>query len=285
MAAVAQMLADGKRLHLHHGPIDLIIQVFGSASAITAAYAAARRRFATVLDDLVGELAVLRCEVTSDGLPVNGAVAARMVQAVRPHHPWRITPMAAVAGAVADEIMAAMTEASRFERAYVNNGGDIALFISAGTSFTAASAAGPVTVRASDPIRGIATSGWRGRSFSLGIADSVTVLAATAAAADAAATLIANAVDLPGSRRVTRQSASEIAPDSDLKERLVTVAVAPLDADDVAAALLAGRAVARDFVAQGHICAASLLLQGETCYVGNHVRQIAAATRRESVHA
>ena len=47
-------------------------------------------------------------------------------------------------------------------------------------------------------MRGIATSGWRGRSFSLGIADAVTVLAATAAEADAAATMIANAVDLPG---------------------------------------------------------------------------------------
>ena len=41
------------------------------------------------------------------------------------------------------------------------------------------------------PVRGVATSGWRGRSHSLGIADSVTVLAATAAMADAAATVIA----------------------------------------------------------------------------------------------
>ena len=47
-------------------------------------------------------------------------------------------------------------------------------------------------------MRGVATSGWRGRSFSLGIADAVTVLARTGAAADAAATIIANAVDLPG---------------------------------------------------------------------------------------
>ena len=38
---------------------------------------------------------------------------------------------------------------------------------------------GTATIRADDPVRGIATSGWRGRSFSLGIADAVTVLAAT----------------------------------------------------------------------------------------------------------
>ena len=76
-----------------------------------------------------------------------------------------------------------------------------------------------------DPVRGIATSGWRGRSFSLGIADAVTVLAATAAKADAAATIIANAVDLPNHAAITRVPAREIAPDNDLGERLVTRAV------------------------------------------------------------
>ena len=42
---------------------------------------------------------------------------------------------------------------------------------------------GRFSVAASSPVRGIATSGWRGRSFSLGIADSVTVLATTASRA------------------------------------------------------------------------------------------------------
>ena len=65
-------------------------------------------------------------------------------------------------------------------------------------------------------MRGIATSGWRGRSFSLGIADAVTVLADRAAAADAAATIIANAVDLPGHPAIVRVPACELAPDSDL---------------------------------------------------------------------
>ena len=68
-------------------------------------------------------------------------------------------------------------------------------------------------------MRGVATSGWRGRSFSLGIADAVTVLAATAAAADAAATIIANAVDLPGHPAIARRPASELEDDSDLGDR------------------------------------------------------------------
>ena len=69
---------------------------------------------------------------------------------------------------------------------------------------------------------GVATSGRHGRSFSLGIADAVTVLARTASQADAAATIIANAVDLPGHPAVRRMPANELQPDSDLGARPVT---------------------------------------------------------------
>src|SRR5690606_41231750 len=70
-----------------------------------------------------------------------------------------------------------------------------------------------IRIRAEDEVRGVATSGWRGRSFSLGIADAVTVLARTGAEADAAATLIANAVDLPGHPAIKRRPARELAPE------------------------------------------------------------------------
>ena len=134
-------------------------------------------------------------------------MARRMVAAVMPYATQCfITPMAAVAGAVAEEILAAMLSVADLARAYVNDGGDIALHLSAGENFVVGmverpdrpSLFGTTTLNASDAVRGIATSGWRGRSFSLGIADAVTVLADSAAAADAAATIIANAVDLPG---------------------------------------------------------------------------------------
>ena len=99
-----------------------------------------------------------------------------------------ITPMAAVAGSVADEMLAAMLAGRRLDKAYVNNGGDIAIHLAPGTTHDARRSPAPATalptallIRADDPVRGIATSGWRGRSFSLGIADAVTVLAATAA--------------------------------------------------------------------------------------------------------
>ncbi len=122
-------------------------------------------------------------------------------------------------------------------------------------------------IDADDPTRGIATSGRHGRSFSLGIADAVTVLARTAAQADAAATIIANAVDLPGHPAIVRCPAQDLQPDSDLGARLVTRDVGELSAREIAAALEAGAACARKLLAAGLIDGAALRLQGETVAV------------------
>ncbi|MGB3272517.1 MAG: UPF0280 family protein, partial [Xanthobacteraceae bacterium] len=186
-----------------------------------------------------------------------------------------ITPMAAVAGAVAEEVLDAMIAAAPLTRAYVNNGGDIALHLAPGQEFTVGlidrpdrpSLIGRTRITARQPSRGIATSGRHGRSFSLGIADAVTVLAKTAAMADAAATVIANAVDLPGHAGIVRVPACDIQPDSDLGERPVTRDVAQLAPDDIAKALAAGTERARALLARGLIDGAALSLQGETTVV------------------
>ena len=258
---VAQMLPNGARLHLQHGPIDLIIGADGPPAAVRAAYAAAARRFEPLLAELVAELPALRAPCPPTGATVDGAVARRMATAVRPHAGTRfVTPMATVAGAVADEVLGAMTSAATLERAYVNNGGDIALHLADGRRFDLAIASldgagehGRVRIDAKDPIRGVATSGRGGRSLSLGIADSVTVLARTAAAADAAATLIANAVDLPGHPAIERRPARDVDPDSDLGERLVAVACGKLSPAEVEAALACGAAAAGEMREAGLI--------------------------------
>ena len=119
------------------------------------------------------------------------------------------------------------------------------------------------------PSRGIATSGRHGRSFSLGIADAVTVLAKTASQADAAATIIANAVDLPGHPAIVRCPANELQPDSDLGARLVTRDVGALGESEIDDALSAGVGRARQLLAAGLIEGAALRLLGETAVVGN----------------
>ena len=271
----AALLADGRRMHLHHGPIDLVIEANGTRDEVLAAYRQARARFQTILTELVDELDVLRLPVDRSA-GVSGAVAGRMRAATLPHADDFITPMAAVAGAVADEILASLVWGRALSRAYVNNGGDIALHLGADEHYVAALVtnpaeariAGRATIRAADPVRGIATSGRHGRSHSLGIADAVTVLAGTTAAADAAATLIANAVDLPGSTKIERAPARDLSPDSDLGDRLVTVDVSALEAMEIEDALEAGCRRARAIRDIGLISAAFLALGGATRNLG-----------------
>ncbi len=266
-------LPDGRRLHLQDGPIDLILEAFGAPEAIRAAYQAAATRFRGLLDELCDELPLLRMPAHPDRCLVDGPVAKRMHAAVAPFAADSfITPMAAVAGSVAEEMLAAMTAAASLAKAYVNNGGDIAVHLSATECFTIGlvdrpdrpSLFGKAVLSSADGVGGIATSGWRGRSFSLGIADAVTVLAAKASLADAAATIIANEVDLPGHRAVVRVPAQELQPDSDLGGRLVTTDVGSLDPVEVEEALGRGMSCANRLLASGLIQAAALHLQGET---------------------
>jgi uncharacterized protein len=278
-------LPDGRRLHFHDGPIDLILEAFGAPAEIESAYRAAAKRFVTVLDELCSGLPLLRSAARADSPRPQGRVAQRMADAVAPFAARHfITPMAAVAGAVAEEILAAMTNAAALSRAYVNDGGDIALHLTAGESFAIGmierpdnpSLFGTAHIEAAEKVRGIATSGWRGRSFSLGIADAVTVLAATAAQADAAATIVANAVDLPGHAAITRVPANEIAPDNDLGNRPVTRAVGKLLPNEIAQALASGAAQAIELIAEGLISAAALNLAGHTQLTSASTKRIDA---------
>ncbi len=304
MPAQRHLLPDG-RWHFQHGPIDLVIGAEGSANAVAAAHAGAWQRFGPVLDELVAELPALRRPVAAGPCPVQGGIARRMWQACQPlsmstrHRSTDatrqaglgrlgaarrrpsgqfITPMAAVAGAVAQELIACY-QRDGIQRAWVNNGGDIALHLAPGHSVRIGVFAdlarldarqvmnglaidGHFEITHELPVRGVATSGWRGRSFSLGIADSVTVLARSAAEADAAATVIANAVNLDDPR-ILRRPAHELKDDSDLGSIPVTVDVPPLGHAAVQCALQAGLLRAEALQGAGLIWAALLVCQGQ----------------------
>ena len=269
---------DACRWHWSHGPIDIVAEAHGDADAVAAAHEAAWKRFGVLLGELVGELALLRQPVGNGVNPFNGLVAQAMWSACAPFSAGCfITPMAAVAGAVAQELIGFYRGAG-IERAWINNGGDIALHLAPGYSVRVGLFAdlarfdprdagciktdGQFDIVSSLPVRGVATSGWRGRSFSLGIADSVTVLAATAAQADAAATVIANAVDVQDAG-IHRRPASERKDDSDLGNIPVTVDVETLAPEQVGQALEAGVACALALQKVGLIWSAVLVCQGQ----------------------
>ncbi len=341
MSVVARLLPDGRRLHLRHGPIDLVIEAWGEREEIDAAYRQAVAAFPDVLPTLCRELPRLRRQVDDEAFV--GPVAERMRRACRalssPPVPLGgiggvaratrvtgrslelnevhetspsarsralppllfacgeqdgtpegfLTPMAAVAGAVADHMLNQLVAGRRLEKAYVNDGGDIAFHLSRDASLACGLVAdlaapaldGQFMLTAELPVRGLATSGRAtkgqgGRSFSLGIADAVTVLAGDAASADAAATLVANAVDLPGHRAIARTPAQDLDPDSDLGSRPVTVALGALTRDEVAAALARGLCAAEAFRRAGRLFAAVLVLRGQITSVGLAPEQIAA---------
>ncbi len=285
MTATARLLSQN-RLHLQHGPIDLIIGADGASNEIERAYRAAADAFPSILPGLVSELPLLRAAVTSapylhspiddegrDGL--SDPVATRMCAAVWPYRDQFITPMAAVAGSVADHVLAVMCAAACFDRVYVNNGGDIAIYLKDTAAFTVGvvgDLAAPgidakIIIGRADCIGGIATSGWRGRSQSLGIADAVTVLARSAAAADAAATMIANAVNVEDSA-VQRRPAHEVKDESDLGNLAVTVGVGRLTSPQRSLAIANGVGRAQEFLAKKLIVAAYIQLQGATAVAG-----------------
>ena len=271
------------RLHWQHGPIDLIIKAWGERDEVEAAYEQAWQRFQVLLAELVAELPLLRTPLGEAYPLLQGSVARRMAAAVWPHRGVYITPMAAVAGAVADEILAALCAHRNLRKAYVNDGGDIALHLAPGERLAIGvvndpqrpALAATATIDHASPARGVATSGWHGRSHSLGIADAVTVLAASAAEADAAATLVANAVDTdyPSIRRMPARA---LRADTDLGEIPVTVAVGPLPQESVEAALDAGVRAAGGLHARGLLLAAYLALQGRVRTVLPDCARIAA---------
>lgn len=259
----------GERLFLQHGPINLIVRAEGEPCARAIAYRELCAAFPTWLAGLAAQLPRLRAqEVNSLALP-DGDIARGMVTAVRAMQAGFVTPMAAVAGAVADQAIAQLSRHAGVTQAWVNNGGDIALYLTESTyvdigvvpSLQHAGAAASLRIKHSAPIRGIATSGWQGRSHSLGIADAVTVLGRSAAIADAAATLIANAVNAEHPQ-VVKAPANQLDEDTDLGTRAVTVAVGVLDQDTIKCALRRGHRLAQELCARGVINGAALLLQG-----------------------
>jgi len=279
-------MADN-RLHLQHGPIDIIARVDAPEEVRKRLYSNAYHRFSTVLVELVAEMDLLKQPWSADLPDPKGGIAQKMCFAVRGSDIF-VTPMAAVAGAVSDEILEAMLYEAKnpdpcleeIQRMYVNNGGDIAFWLNAGESFSIGVVDNPgipelnarVSLAYESPVRGIATSGWRGRSQSLGIADAVTVLAGSAAIADAAATLIANDVnvDYPG---ILKRPASEVKDESDLGMLPVTVDVPPLPFDQISEALKRGAQTAGNFIRTGKIEAAYLSLQKQTLVVENNLKK------------
>ena len=255
------------RLFLNHGPIDIVLEAFGKDKPL--AYEKAKKYFSTLLNELVLDMDLLKKEVVPHR-HFNNKISQSMQNATEKFYPNFITPMAAVAGSVADNILNVLVKDTKLEKAYVNNGGDVSFYLTENQTVKSSLASIPniiAEINYKDKSRGIATSGWRGRSFSLGIADSVTVLADNAAIADAAATMIANSVNIKNHPSIIKKPAEEIYEDSDLKNLMVTVEVGDLKQSEIEDALRNGNEVGKTYLENGLINSALIELHNCFCIV------------------
>ena len=258
---------EDNRLFLQHGPINIVLEAFGIDKNL--AYRNVKKYFETILDQLVLDLALLKKEVVLNR-KFNNKISQSMQDATERFTPTFITPMAAVAGSIADNILRVLINDTNLEKAYVNNGGDVSFYLNENQTIKSSLAAVPnmiAEIKYKDKSRGIATSGWRGKSFSRGIADSVTVLAENAAMADAAATMIGNAVDIYNHPKIKKRPANEIYEDSDLENLLITVEVGNLTKFEIKEALKNGYQTALQYVQKDLINTALIQLSEFFCIV------------------
>ena len=258
---------EDNRLFLRHGPINIVLEAVGIDKDL--AYQNVKGYFETLLEQLVLDMELLKEEVVFNR-KFNNKISQSMQDATERYSPTFITPMAAVAGSIADNILRVLINNTNLEKAYVNNGGDVSFYLNKNQIMKTSLAAIPnmiAEIKYKDKSRGIATSGWRGKSFSRGIADSVTVLADNAAMADAAATMIGNAVDIYNHPKIKKQPANEMYEDSDLKNLLITVEVGLLTKVEIKEALKNGYQTALQYINKDLINTALIQLSEYFCIV------------------
>ncbi len=235
-------------LSIEYGPMCLTIQAAvpaGRQHLVGAAGQYARR----LLTETAREKEIAKMtqqELLLKDVRPSSAVVAKMIEAVRTSGDDSLTPMAAVAGAIAD-LTADYLEERGASMVVVNNGGDIAIRLQPGEMLRLGVAAGgagsflPMTIITYDSgIRGIATSGLGGRSLTKGIATAAVVAADSAALADACATSLGNAVFVHHPL-VKMSLAEELDPATDLRGQYVVKEVGTLPLESVQHAVHEGQ--------------------------------------------
>jgi len=242
--------------YLDYGPVQMTISAFSGGQPLNGGTIGHVEAYVCqLLEELTVCLDVARQPVGKAGTAKNlPPVLLKMLAATRAAGDNDLTSMAAVAGAFADAVADFLVRQNA-SRIIVNNGGDIALRLTAGEnvmiglnpSLNGSGCSHALKIGENSCCGGVATSGLGGRGFTKGIASAVTVLAGSSSLADACATSIANhtTIDDPA---VSRLPAEVLDPQTDIRGRLVTVGVSALEPGAYEKALLAGIGRARQLL-------------------------------------
>lgn len=227
------MLPDGAVM-AECGPMRLVISAaVGKVTQRETAVQAAETSF-TYLERIARLRGVLSRRMDEIPKDLEDSLGLQMVRSVLAVGDEDLTPMAAVAGTIADAV-ADYLFARGMSKVVVDNGGDVAVRLRRGASVRVGIrpevGRQDITVVIALDSRsgswGVTTSGFGGRSLTRGVASAVTVIARSASVADAASTAIANASFVTDDGVIQRR-AEEIEPQTDLVGLPVTVKVAQL---------------------------------------------------------
>ncbi len=256
------------------GPMRLVISAFvGKNPQPEMNRLAAKKAFDYLADVARVKSSLMRPQKETDPCPTTSP-ARKMLESVRLLGDTSLTPMAAVAGTIADEV-ADFLFSRGMTRVIINNGGDIAVRLMAPASVRVGlreNVESPdfiYSVRLTVPPEkegaafGVATSGLGGRSLTRGIASAATVIAGTASLADAAATAVSNAgfVKAPG---VVQRPAETIDPQTDIPGMMVTVEAKDLGRKARSQSLSRSLELAEALVEKGIVLGAFVAVDGKS---------------------
>lgn len=269
--ARVELLKEGMAL-VDSGPLHATIMVSKRGHPLSEAAMEGGRYALKILEQLAVFLPVIRRKSLTlrleSGYP---EVVKEMILATRAVNDPDFTPLAAVAGTTADMVADYLLKTGA-TKIVVNNGGDISIRLREGEEIKAGLcldlAKGEIDYAL--PVEndcGICTSGIGGRSFTLGIANAVIVLAERASVADAAATYLGNKTTLD-SPNVERDWAEKIYPDTDIPEKKVVVSVGTLSEAEIQRALESGQKEALWLINSGIIRGAVISVKDSVLPLG-----------------
>jgi ApbE superfamily uncharacterized protein (UPF0280 family) len=199
---------------------------------------------------------------------IHEPLALKMTESVLAVGDEDLTPMAAVAGTIADAVADFLAHRG-MTKVVVDNGGDIAIRLQGDAPVTVGlrpelakqSISHVIALGPDRSSWGVATSGVGGRSLTRGVASAATTIAVNASLSDAAATSVANASYVED-EQVTQRLAQEVDPHTDITGLPVTVKVGPLTEEKKTQALMRSIRKAEELIERNVILGALVAVQG-----------------------
>lgn len=254
-------------IFVDYGPMQMTIQAVFTGKQSNKQVQDAGRYAKELLTEIAGQKEIAkRAQQDLPSSVFGSEVLQRMISAVRQSTDKTLTPMAAVAGTIADMTADYLADLGAI-KVIVNNGGDIAIRLQEGQTARVGIAVSrnetvmpTVLITKESGIEGIATSGLGGRSFTKGIASAAVVAAKSAALADACATSIGNAV-FTEHPHIRLALAEELDPNTDIRGHYVVKEVGLLPPDIIQKALNNGRTHGVKLLADQVIFRAALFIE------------------------